>query len=396
HAAGVSIVAGDPQDAATWRALGIERARAVIANVSDPGNTNVVLTVRHLAPEVEIIATAEQEESIDLLALSGATHVLPVKQRLGEQLANRVNAGHAEVHTLGRYRDLVIGEFPVQHTPLVGRTLRDLELRRRIGVSVVGVWERGKLEPARPDQVLTSSSVPVVVGTAEQILELNTLLAIYDTNYDATLVIGGGKVGRAAAQALKQRGLAVHIVEHDAAIAAKLHDVADQVIVGPAADRDTLRDAGLERAPAVILTTNDDAINIYLTVYCRRLNPELRIVSRITHEANLEAVHRAGADFVLSYSSLGAETVFSTLQGRSLMMFGAGVELFEIGVPPQLAGKTLEECQIGATCGVNVIAVQRGGEIVPNPSPSTALPAHGELLIVGTHEQRQRFAKQFG
>jgi Trk K+ transport system NAD-binding subunit len=162
--------------------------------------------------------------------------------------------------------------------------------------------------------------------------------------------------------------------------------------------RGIARDAAtsrLDKAPAVILTTNDDATNIYLTVYCRRLNPELRIISRITHEANLEAVHRAGADFVLSYASLGAETMFSTLQGRGLMMFGAGVELFQIGVPAQLAGKTLEECEIGAICGVNVIAVQHANETTPNPSPDVALPAGGELLVVGTHEQRLRFAKEF-
>ena len=395
RAEGLPVLTGDPQDGGTWRAARIDKARAVIANLSDAHNTNVVLTVRQIAPKVDLVALAEQEESIDLLELSGATHVLPLKQRLGEQLANRVNAGHTEVHTLGTYRGLVVGEFPAHGTPLVGRSLRDLALRRRMGISVVGVWERGRFAPATPDHVLTSSSVPVVVGTPEQIMELNTLLVIYDTNYDATLVIGGGKVGRAAATALKARGLAVHIVEHDPAIAAKLKDVADQVFIGPAADRDILKEAGLERAPAVLLTTNDDAINIYLTVYCRRLNPELRIVSRITHENNLEAVHRAGADFVLSYSALGSESIYSTLQGRGLMMFGGGVELFEIEVPEQLVGKTLQECAIGALSGVNVIALQQGGEIQPSPSPTAPLPEKGELLIVGTHEQRQRFVKAF-
>jgi hypothetical protein len=52
-----------------------------------------------------------------------------------------------------------------------------------------------------------------------------------------------------------------------------------------------------------------------LAVFCRRLNRELRIVSRITHERNLEAIHRAGADFVLSYTTLGIEAVMSLLRG---------------------------------------------------------------------------------
>jgi voltage-gated potassium channel len=396
HADGVPVITGDPQDPATWRAVAVGKARAVVANLDDAANTNVVLTVRQLSPAIDVIALAEHQESVDLLALTGATHVLPIKHRLGEQLANRVNAGHAEVHTLGQYKHLVIGEFPVHNTPLVGRTLRDLALRSRLGVTVVGIWERGRFAAATPDHVLTATSVPVVVATPEQIGALNELLVIYDTNYDATLVIGGGKVGRAAAAALKARGLSVHIVEQDPAVAAKLTDVADQVFVGPAADRELLRKAGLDRAPAVILTTNDDSINIYLTVYCRRLNPELRIMSRITHEKNLEAVHRAGADFVLGYSWLGAEFVFSTLQGRSLMMFGGGVEVFAVQVPDQLVGKTLQESAVGAMSGVNVIALQQDGEINTAPSPSLPLPANAELLLVGTREQRDRFAREFG
>ena len=85
----------------------------------------------------------------------------------------------------------------------------------------------------------------------------------------------------------------------------------------------------------MLLTTNDDAMNIYLAVFCRRLNPELRIVSRITHERNLEAIHRAGADFVLSYTTLGVEAVMSLLHGYPPVLLGEGVELFSVPVPPR-------------------------------------------------------------
>ena len=70
-------------------------------------------------------------------------------------------------------------------------------------------------------------------------------------------------------------------------------------------------------------------MNIYLAVFCRRLNPDLRIVSRITHERNVEAIHRAGADFVLSYTTLGVESVMSLISGDPTVLLGEGVELFE-------------------------------------------------------------------
>jgi voltage-gated potassium channel len=396
HGEGLPMIAGDPESVTTWRALGAANARAVFANVSDAANTNIILTVRQEAPKIEVIAVAEHEDAIDILELSGASHVLPLKQRLGEHLANRVNAGHAEAHPIGRFKDLVIAEFPVHNTPLVGRTLRQVGLRQRLGINVVGVWERGRFEPAAPDKVLSSQSVPVVIGSADQLLELNTVLAIYDTNYSATLVLGGGVVGRSVARALQRREVKVHLIERDAGLAGQCAGVADRVIVGDATAREVLTDAGLESAPAVILTTNDDSTNIYLAIYCRRLNPELRIISRISHERNLEAIHRAGADFVLSYASLGAETAFSTIQGRGLMMFGAGVELFSMPVPAPLIGKTLDECAIGARTGLNVIAVQENGNIVPNPPISLPLPPASELLMIGSHEQRLLFMRELG
>ena len=186
------------------------------------------------------------------------------------------------------------------------------------------------------------------------------------------------------------------MVEENEALAARIGAVADRVVTGDAADRAVLEQAGLMEAPAVLLTTNDDSTNIYLAVYCRRLNPDIRIISRITHQRNLEAIHRAGADFVLSYSTLGAESAFSVLQARGLMMLGAGVELFHVPVPAALVGKTLADSAIGARTGVNVLAVLAGGKTVPNPSATMPLPADSELLMVGLHDQRLEFFRLYG
>jgi Trk K+ transport system NAD-binding subunit len=78
-----------------------------------------------------------------------------------------------------------------------------------------------------------------------------------------------------------------------------------------------------------------------------------------------------------------------------MMMLGAGIELFSSKVPRSMVGKTLEQCAIGATCGLNVIAVQQEGSIVPNPPASLPLPADGELLMLGEHDQRVEFSKRF-
>ena len=393
---GVSVVMGELDNRATYEALQLDRARMVLANREDTINTNIILTVREAAPEVPIVATAGKEDSVDVLELSGATHVLCLKKFLGEQLANRVNASHAHSHVIGHYRDLLIAELPLHRTPLAGRTVRETRLRETTGVSIIGIWERGRMKPARPEMPLTHASVLVIIGTEAQLEELDGLLIIYNVNENPVLIIGGGVVGTAAARALRRMKLPVHLVEQDPEVCKRARRLCQGVFAGDAADYELLKRAGVLEAPSVLLTTNDDAMNIYLASYCRHLNPELRVVSRITHERNLEAIHRAGADFVLSYASLGAESVFSILQEKELVMLGEGVDLFSVALPRSLYGKSLAETGIGARTGLNVVAIQHNGEVRTNLSASTVLTPGVELLMLGSVQQRQEFIDLFG
>ncbi len=395
HIDGMPVVTGRVEGRGTYEALEVAQARLVVANCADTINTNITLTIRDLSQQVPIAAVAEHEQSIDLLELSGSNHVLPLKLWLGEHLANRVSAGHLHCHVVGRLGDLLIAEFPVHNTPLVGRSLRDVQLRDTFGLNVVAVWERGRLVPVTPETILADGSFPVVMGSREQITNLDTYLVIYNTNFNPVLVIGGGKVGCVSAKTLRQRGVTVHMIERDEALRDSLEGVADQLFIGDAADLKLLMGAGLADAPSVLLTTNDDAMNIYLAVYCRRLNPELRVISRITHERNIEAVHRAGADFVLSYASLGAEAIMSLLQNRESVILGEGFDLFYIPVPASLAGRTLATSHIRARTGLNVLALRLPGGEVVSAMASTVLAPDCELVMLGSELQRLNFTKEF-
>lgn len=393
---GLPVVTGEIDAVDTYRSAGAARARLVLANASDTVNSNIVLTVRELSASLPVIALVEMEDSIDVLELSGATHVLPLKQRLGEHLANRVSAGTAHANVIGKFHDLLLVEFPAHNTPLQGRTIRETRLREFTGVTIVGVWERGRFQPPRPDLALSPFSVPVAVGTAEQIEELNEMLVIYDANPNPVLVIGGGKVGRAAARALKRREIPVHLVERNPALEPEIQGIPDRLFLGDAADRRILDEAGIAETPCILLTTHDDAMNVYLTVYCRRLNPAARILTRVTHERNVEAIQRAGADFVLSYASFGVQTVFSIVLEREFVMLGEGVDLFYLGLPPSLSGKTLAEAAIGARTGLNVIGIQRDGQVITNVPPEQRLAKGSMLVALGSAGQRERFGAVYG
>ncbi|HVJ89574.1 MAG TPA: potassium channel family protein, partial [Labilithrix sp.] len=217
HSEGISVVHGEFDSRKTYKALRADKARLLFANLDDANNTNVTLTVREEAPELRVAALADSDDAADVLELSGATTALPLKRRLGEHLASRVDSGPIRAHVVGRFRDLVIAELPVHKTGLARKAIRDTSLRSLTGMNIVAYWEAGTLRPAHADAVLGPHSIVIVVGTEEQLTLLDSLFVIYEPNENPVVVIGGGRVGVAAVRALRQRAVAVNLVEKNEA-----------------------------------------------------------------------------------------------------------------------------------------------------------------------------------
>ncbi|HUH28033.1 potassium channel family protein [Gelidibacter sp.] len=393
HDENVPVLLGELDDKETFIQANIKDAHLVLINRDDFLNTKIILTIREIAPNIPIVAIATLIESVDVQQLSGADHVLPVKKWLGEQLANRVNTQHAESHAIGQYEDLLIAELPVYNTPLVSKLIRETDLRQRFGVSIVGIWERGRLQPIKGNEMLTQESILVIIGHKQQLKNIDELFHDYDVNPHPVLLIGAGRVGLSAAKSLHENGVLVNVVDKDPEVCRKVKPFCNKVFLGDASDYQLLKKAGILEAPSVLLSTHDDTTNIYLASYCRQLNKDVRIVSRISEARNVDIIQKAGANFVLSYSTLGSEAVLSISKGQELTVLGEGFTLFIIPIPKSLEGKSLAESDIGAKTGLSVIAIKENSEVVTSLSSQTVLPPGAEIVMLGNIEMKHKFNK---
>ena len=342
HDLGVKVVRGDLDNPETYRRVHVEQAALVVTTANDRLNTNVAFTVREVSETVPIIATANAAASVDILELAGCNHVLQLGEMMGQALVQRVTGGDARAHMIGRLNGLVIAEATARNSPLIGQTLAESRLRDRVGVTVLGVWERGQFQLARPTMRIEPGTVLVLAGSEQQIEQYNALFCMEPPNNEPVVIIGGGRVGRAAGRALAARGMDYRIVE---LLSERVRDPAKYVL-GDAADLEVLVAAGIRKTPAVLVTTHDDDTNIYLTIYCRRLRPDAQIISRARLERNVATLHRAGADFVLSYASMSASTIMNLLNCDSILMVTEGLDVFEVEVPESLVGKSIAEAKI--------------------------------------------------
>ncbi len=395
HADKVPVVRGELGARATYENCAFDRASLLLANATDVINTNIVLTAREVSERVPIVATAVSPEAEAVLELAGANQVVLTPRRLGRHLANRVPVGSVRALTVGRYKEVSIAEFPIRNTRLAGLNLRDAQVRTKAGVTVFAVAKRGHLEPGLPDTELREDCIGLAVGSACQVESLNGYLGGTVADGGRVVVIGGGPVGRQVARALDRRGASVRIVERDPELRRSMEEVTGDVVIGDMTDNRVVRKAGIRTAASLVLTTKDDATNIFLAVYCRKLNPDAIIVSRITHPANVEAIHRAGADFAVSDSQIKIQSVLAAVRGTEPMILGEGLDLFTAEVPRSLEGKMLLDSGILARTGLAVLAMEGNGGVDPHPRPERELRRGERVLFVGTASQRDEFERVF-
>ena len=65
-------------------------------------------------------------------------------------------------------------------------------------------------------------------------------------------------------------------------------------------------------------------------------------------------------------------------------------------MPPSLAGRALRESGIGSRTGLSVVALRQGEQLIAPLASETLLPAGAELIMLGSHEQREEFVNAFG
>jgi voltage-gated potassium channel len=389
---GYKVVLGDLDNPDTYRRARVEGAILVATTANDRVNTNVASTVREVSEGTIIVATANQSASIDILELAGCNHVLQLGEMMGQMLARRVMGGDNLAHIIGEFGDLRIAEATANNTALMGKTLRESRLRQRIGVTVLGVWNRGRFEPAGPDTQITPKTDLVLAGSEEAVTRYNHLLCKAPTVRAPVVIIGGGRVGRATGRALAGRGLDYRIVEM---LPERIRDP-EKYVLGDAAALEVLEQASIRTTGSVVITSHDDDTNIYLTIYCRKLRPDIQIISRSRLERNVATLHRAGADYVLSYASLGAHAMLNLLQHSNTLMVAEGLDIFRIKVPRSLVGRTLAEVDLRNATGCTVVALMHGNQMEINPDPYRPLPADVKLVLIGASEAEDRFLERYG
>lgn len=215
------------------------------------------------------------------------------------------------------------------------------------------------------------------------------------------VVCGWGRVGKAVAADLLATGREVVVVDVNPE---RIRDVDTPSVMGDATHDQTLRNAGLVRAHALVAALEGDAQNLFVTLSSRAINPELFIVARARQEDSVDKLSRAGADRVVNPQELGAARMASFVVQPNVAEFVDVVmhersmdfrmQEIEISDASPLAGITLRDANLRETAGVLVLAVRGDdGTFQTNPDPDMVLHTGNVVIAVGTADALAQLIK---
>ncbi|MFC4550265.1 MULTISPECIES: cation:proton antiporter [Halorussus] len=185
------------------------------------------------------------------------------------------------------------------------------------------------------------------------------------------IVIGGGKVGRALAERLEDRGENVVLVEKETEMVKLTRDAGFTVRKGDGTDTEVLRKAGADNAKIVVAATGDDDVNLLVAQLAESKFDVDTIIARANNPDNVDAFEDLGVR-TIDASMATAWAIDNVIERPALSNWmtelGRTGDVQEIEVTAEdLVGKTIEELDDELPNGVLIALVGRDGNSeVPN------------------------------
>ena len=223
---------------------------------------------------------------------------------------------------------------------------------------------------------------------------------------DHIIICGYGRVGRQVAEEFRAAGVSYVVLDlsETAIAAAREHD--DLMIEGDATEDEDLRRAGLEHARGIVVASDSDADNLYITLSARAARPGIQIVARASDADAEKKLKLAGADRVVMPYTAAGRTMANLVLKPQVTAFldavttAAGPDLhmasIEVDSSCANAGRTIRDIRVRHETGAIIVAVRKqDGSFDTTPEPDATIEAGDVIVGVGTTDELRRLEDLF-
>jgi len=265
------------------------------------------------------------------------------------------------------------------------------------------VWTIGVIFGGWSAVVVTLGGIikAVTEGDVRRVTETLRKTRVMEHLHDHIIICGYGRVGQTLAHELHRSGRAFVIIDRDEERIAQI--IIDGFLAhrGDATEEGVLQYVGVARASCLATVLPQDALNVFITLTARNLNPGLQIIARGQQPSTEKKLLQAGANEVILPATIGGLRIAHSIlqpevtrllhrgaprQGaESLDLRAVGLEVSELALRDNsaLLGQTVRAVQQLGSGEVMVLGVRRDNAVLSENLDARVLQ-DGDALIAVT------------
>ncbi len=216
---------------------------------------------------------------------------------------------------------------------------------------------------------------------------------------DHIIICGYNQLVETLIDGLTEQDMLFVVVEDEEELIRELVYKNIPCIFGSPSDKQTLKNAGIEKAKLLIANKSDERnANIVLTA---REFQHINIIAIVEDRSNSKYLKYAGADTVVSPKSMFGQFIGKKAMDRLVSRVTGATEVFEgihivefpVYLKSPLIGKTLKEISNQQLTGAKIVGTWKSGTLSFDPKEEDIVRENSVLLAVGTREELSKLKK---
>lgn len=257
-------------------------------------------------------------------------------------------------------------------------------------------------------------------------------ISLHEKLEDHLIIVGFGVNGRNLAKAAIKADIPFIVLETNPDTVIEEREKGTNIIFGDAVYPEVLHQANIEKARIIVIAINDPTAVQKIVTQVKDVNPNVFVIVRTRHVAEVETLLNIGADEVIPEEFETSIEIFarvlvkyliprnqiekfiqeirsadyqmfrtladdiSPMQNLKLQFPDLRLSSFIIDENSQLAGKSLGELDVRNKYGFSIFAIKRKNEVINNPNAATVLQKDDFVLILTKSDEIPKLNEIFG
>jgi voltage-gated potassium channel len=220
------------------------------------------------------------------------------------------------------------------------------------------------------------------------------------------IVCGYGRVGRRAGEELREANVPYVVLDFSEEALDNARDDAVLFVDGSGSEDEDLVKAGIDHARGILVASDDDGDNLYITLSVKARRPEVIVIARGSSEEAERKLKLAGADRVVTPYTTAGRVMAQLMIKPQVSSFVTAMtsseapdlsfEEIEVTSSSGAAGRTIGSLSISSATGANIVAVRKqGGALELRPTKDTLLEESDVIVGLGSPAEIKKLEEMF-